>query len=169
MLLDADALNVIGAHPADLEKLPDDCILTPHPGEFKRLAGSWENDREKLQKALQFSIDHRCVLVLKGAHTIIFYRGKGFINSSGNPGMATAGSGDVLSGMITGLLAQGYPPLKAALFGVYLHGRAGDLAVADTGYEGLTAGVLSKYIGKAFMDLFRSSEQGEKESSASNK
>lgn len=90
----------------------------------------------------------------KGAHTITVYDGKGYVNSTGNPGMATGGSGDVLTGVITGLLAQHYEPLKAAIFGVYLHGRAGDIAVEKTGYQALTASDIIETIGGAFIDLF---------------
>jgi len=93
------------------------------------------------------------VLLIKGAHTVVFFQGRGYVNDSGNPGMATAGSGDVLSGMITGLLAQGYGPLQAALLGVYLHGRAGDLMLARTGFEALTASGIIEGIGPAFREL----------------
>jgi NAD(P)H-hydrate repair Nnr-like enzyme with NAD(P)H-hydrate dehydratase domain len=94
-------------------------------------------------------------LVIKGAHTITIYEGKGYVNATGNAGMATGGSGDVLTGMITGFIAQGYDPLEAAIFGVYLHGRAGDLAVEETGYQALTASTIIEWIGKAYLDLFK--------------
>lgn len=155
MLFDADALNILSANPELLKTIPENSILTPHPGEFKRLAGPWEGDREKLEKAFGFSKEYRCVLVLKGAHTMVFHDGRAWINTSGNSGMATAGSGDVLSGMITALLAQGYSSPLAALMGVYLHGSAGDLALSETGYEALTARTLIDFIGKAFLDLFQ--------------
>ena len=163
LVLDADALNILSNHPGSFSSIPKNSILTPHPGEFRRLVGVWRNDYEKLEKAKAFSRKHACILVLKGAHTLVFQGGKGYINVTGNPGMATAGSGDVLSGMITGLLAQGYAPLEAALFGVHLHGRAGDLALSETGYEGLTAGALIAHIGKAFIDLFRNPESNSEE------
>ncbi len=158
LLLDADALNILSNHPDTFSAIPKNSILSPHPGEFRRLVGVWRNDHEKLEKAKAFSRKYACILVLKGAHTLVFHGGKGYINVTGNPGMATAGSGDVLSGMIASLLAQGYDPLEAALFGVHLHGRSGDLALSETGYEGLTAGMLIANIGKAFMDLFRNPE-----------
>ena len=113
------------------------------------------NDFDKLKKAKEFSHKHDCILVLKGAHTITFYDNKGYVNSTGNPGMATAGSGDVLTGMITGLIAQKYPPLHAAIFGVYLHGLSGDIAVVENGYEALTATDIIANIGKAFVELFK--------------
>lgn len=153
VLLDADALNILSGAPESLSTIPRDSILTPHPGELRRLIGEWKDDFDKLEKARDFAEARQCVLLIKGAHTLILYQGRGYINSSGNPGMATAGSGDVLSGMITGLLAQGYTPLQAALMGVYLHGRAGDLMAAQIGYEALTATALLSGISKAFREL----------------
>lgn len=153
LLIDADGLNLLAENPASLGSLPPGSILTPHPGELRRLTGPWNDDFDKLKKARDFADRHRCVLLIKGAHTLIFYEGKGYVNSSGNPGMATAGSGDVLGGLITALLAQGYPPLEAALLGVYLHGRAGDLKARQTGFEGLTASGIIEGIGPAFREL----------------
>ena len=127
--------------------------------EWVRLLGSWENDFEKLDKAKEFSGKYDLILVLKDAFTIIISDGKGYINSTGNPGMATAGSGDVLTGMITALLAQGYEALTAARMAVYLHGRAGDLASHESGYESLRAGLITDNIGRAFLDLFKEPEQ----------
>ena len=100
-----------------------------------------------------------CIIVIKGAHSIVIYDGKGYVNTTGNPGMATAGSGDALTGIITGLIAQNYEPLKAAIFGVYLHGKAGDIAIEETGYQALTASKIIDGIGKAFIDLFKIPEQ----------
>ncbi len=154
MVVDADALNLLSSNPAALQDLPEGSILTPHPGELKRLIGTWKDDFEKLEKAHAFANTHKCILLIKGAHTVILHKGRGYVNSSGNPGMATAGSGDVLCGMLTGLLAQGYKPLQAAIFGVYLHGRAGDLMAAEYGYEALTAGRIAEGIGRAIIDLF---------------
>ena len=153
VLLDADALNILAAHPEAIPAIPPGSILTPHPGELRRLIGDWEDDFEKLRKAREFAQTCKCVLLIKGAHTLVLYQEKGYVNSSGNPGMATAGSGDVLSGMITGLLAQGYAPLEAALLGVFLHGRAGDLVADQTGYESLTATGILSGIGQAFREL----------------
>jgi hydroxyethylthiazole kinase-like uncharacterized protein yjeF len=152
-----------------LKRLPPKCILTPHPKELERLIGNWKDDFEKLEKAKEFSATYDCILVLKGAHTITCYNGKGYINSTGNPGMATAGSGDVLTGIIAGLLSQGYEPLTAAIFGVYLHGTAGDIGVQGVGIEALTASDIINHIGMAFSDLFQvpntaeTNEEGEKE------
>lgn len=155
LVIDADGLNLLSLRKSLLELLPPKCILTPHPKELERLIGTWKDDFEKLEKAKKFAGSYDCVLVLKGAHTITFYNGKGYINSTGNPGMATAGSGDTLTGIISGLLAQGYKPLTAAVFGVYLHGKAGDLGISNSGIESLTASDIIDHIGKAFSDLFQ--------------
>ncbi|SFW13211.1 bifunctional ADP-dependent NAD(P)H-hydrate dehydratase/NAD(P)H-hydrate epimerase [Cellulophaga fucicola] len=158
LVVDADALNILSNNKKLLELLPEDSVLTPHPKELERLIGEWSNDFDKLEKAKAFSGQYKCVLVIKGAHTITLYKGKGFINTSGNPGMATAGSGDVLTGVITGFIAQGYSPVIAAVFGVYLHGSAGDLAVESLGYQSLTASNIANTIGGAFIELFRRPE-----------
>ena len=153
LVVDADGLNLLAKAPELLEKLPPNTILTPHPGELKRLVGEWKDDFEKLEKAQQFATKYGLILVLKGSYSITLHAGKGFVNSTGNPGMATAGSGDVLTGVITALLAQGYDPLKAAVFGVFLHGQAGDIRVADTGYEALVASDLVHGLGAAYLSL----------------
>ena len=154
LVIDADAINILAKHPAWLKALPADTILTPHPGELERLLGEWKNDFEKLDKARAFAEKYSCVLVIKGAHTLVVYQGQGFINSTGNPGMATAGSGDVLTGIITGLLAQGYSAFQAAVFGVFLHGLAGDLAVTNKGLEAVVASDITAEIGEAYKELF---------------
>lgn len=153
MVIDADGLNILSEEASMLKLLGPKTVLTPHPGELKRLLGDWKDDFEKLEKAMAFSSKYDCILVLKDAHTIVLYNGKGYVNSTGNPGMATAGSGDVLTGMITGMISSGYEPLIAAVMAVYLHGRAGDLASMDCGYEALTAGLILDHIGKAYLDL----------------
>jgi NAD(P)H-hydrate epimerase len=128
MVIDADAINLIAAHPEWIDKLPKNTILTPHPKEFERLVGAWKDDKEKLERLSHFAQKNQLICVLKGAHTAIALPdGKIWFNSSGNPGMATAGSGDVLTGIIGGLLAKAYTPETAALLGVYAHGRAADL------------------------------------------
>lgn len=154
VVLDADALNILSRNPGALQEIPEDSVLTPHPGELERLLGPWKDDYEKLARAREFSERFRCVLVIKGASSFIIYQGKGYVNSTGNPGMATAGSGDILAGIIGGLLAQKYHPLQAAQLGVYLHGRTGDLAAAELGYESVTALGMIKFLGKAFMELY---------------
>jgi hydroxyethylthiazole kinase-like uncharacterized protein yjeF len=154
LVIDADGLNLLAKDKALLNLLPPQTVLTPHPKELERLIGAWQNDFEKLEKAKKFTDKYNCVLVLKGAHTITMYREKGFINSSGNPGMATAGSGDVLTGVLTGLIAQGYTPLNAAIMGVYLHGRAGDNSLPNESMESLTATDIIENLGVAFKELY---------------
>jgi ADP-dependent NAD(P)H-hydrate dehydratase / NAD(P)H-hydrate epimerase len=130
LVLDADALNLIGENPDLFDSIPKNAILTPHPKEFQRLLGrNWNNDYEKLELLRDFTQKHQVIVCLKGAHTAIAApNGAIYFNSTGNPGMATGGSGDVLTGIITGLLAQGIAPMEAAIFGVYQHGLAGDRA-----------------------------------------
>ena len=154
LVIDADGLNILAKNKEWLALLPEKSILSPHPGELERLIGKWKDDFEKLEKAFKFSKKYDCILVIKGAHTITIYEGRGYVNATGNPGMATAGSGDVLTGILTGLIAQKYEPLQAAIFGVYLHGRAGDLAVEKMGYQALTASKIVDSLGKAYLDLF---------------
>ncbi len=163
LVIDADGLNLLAKKPGLLPKLPQNSILTPHPGELERLIGPWEDDVQKLEKAKAFSKKHDCILIIKGAHTITIYDDKGYINTTGNPGMATAGSGDVLAGMITALVAQGYPAVSASILGVYLHGLAGDIAAAKVGYEAVTASSIIATIGPAFLELFKP-EAGENKS-----
>ena len=159
LVIDADGLNILSKNKSFLKKLPAQTVLTPHPKELERLIGKWKDDFDKLEKTKDFSKEYNCIVVIKGAHSITVYGDKGYVNTTGNPGMATAGSGDVLTGMITGLIAQSYEPLKAALFGVYLHGRAGDIAVEDTGYQSLIASDIVSGIGMAYIDLFKIPEQ----------
>ncbi|MCB4797751.1 NAD(P)H-hydrate dehydratase [Neotamlana laminarinivorans] len=159
MVIDADGLNILSKNQNLLELLPSDSVLTPHPKELERLIGTWANDFEKLDKAKAFAEKYKVILVIKGANTITIFNNKQFINTTGNPGLATAGSGDVLTGIITGLISQGYHPLSAAIFGVYLHGKSADIAVEDSGYESLLASDVIKNIGKAIVDLFAQPEQ----------
>src|SRR5699024_6913025 len=143
--------NLIATHK-DLEKtIPKNSVLTPHPGELKRLIGDWENDYDKLEKAKQFSKKYKVIIIIKGAYTTIVDDEKLYINTTGNPGMATAGSGDVLSGVIAALLAQNYEPITASILGVYIHGKAGDFALKKKGYESLIAGDIVEQIGNAFI------------------
>lgn len=130
MVIDADALNLISENPELLSLVPHHSILTPHPKEFQRLLGkTWDNDFQKIEELRNFSQKHNVIVCLKGAHTAIALPdGSVHFNSTGNPGMATGGSGDVLTGIITALLAQGISPIESAIFGVYQHGLAGDRA-----------------------------------------
>lgn len=157
MVIDADGLNIISEHPEMLQLLPENTILTPHPKEFERLAGSWADDFEKVNKQRDFSKANKLIIVLKGAHTSISLpSGSIFFNRTGNPGMASGGTGDVLTGMLSALLAQGYLPDDAAKAGVYLHGLAGDLASAAKGEIGLIASDVIDHIPQAFLDFKKS-------------
>ncbi|MDR1455584.1 MAG: NAD(P)H-hydrate dehydratase [Tannerella sp.] len=151
MVLDADALNILSSNREWISLLPPRTLLTPHPKEFDRLFGNCTSGYERLHKAMDAAMEHELIIVLKGACSAICTpEGKVYINVTGNPGMATAGSGDVLTGILLGLLAQGYPPGTAAQIGVYLHGLAGNLAAADGSEESMIAGDIIRMLGKAF-------------------
>jgi len=154
LVLDADALNMLSQNSEWLKLLPEGSIITPHPKEFDRLAGSSENAYQRHLLQREFASKHQVVIVLKGAYSgIATPDGSYFFNTTGNPGMATGGSGDVLTGMITGLLAQGLDSGDAALAAVYLHGLAGDLALEALSEEALIASDLLLYLGEAFSEL----------------
>lgn len=156
MIIDADALNILSAHQEWLKKLPALSILTPHPREFERLFGSTQNDFEKLSLARQKAKDYNVIIILKGHHSFIATPAEtNFFNSTGNAGMATAGSGDVLTGIITGLVAQQYSPIDAAVLGVYLHGLAGDFAAKQLSEASLIASDIIKNLGNAFKHLLK--------------
>ncbi|NER16099.1 NAD(P)H-hydrate dehydratase [Spongiivirga citrea] len=159
LVIDADALNIMAADKTLLELLPENTVLTPHPGELERLVGKWEDDFDKLERTKAFAAKYKLIVTIKGANTITVHPEKIYINVTGNPGMATAGSGDVLTGIITGLISQGYDPLQATVFGVYLHGTAGDLALEGRGYQAMIAGDIINHIGKAYVALFKQPEQ----------
>ena len=154
MAIDADALNIIAENSELLHHLPEGAIITPHVGEFDRLMGVSENTYERIQKARSLAAEKKINIVLKGAYTAVCTpRGKVFFNTSGNPGMATAGSGDVLTGMILGLLAQGYRPEEASVIGVYLHSLAGNFAAANLSQESMIAGDIIQMSGLAFKEM----------------
>ena len=155
LVLDADALNILAENPAWLKELGPNTILTPHPVEFDRLSGIVSRTEEdRFLMAEQFVNSYGVVLILKGAYTRLFFPdGTIFFNCTGNPGMATAGSGDVLTGILLGLLCQGYTPKEAALLGVFLHGRSADLRVQSTSQESLLASEIADYLGDAFASL----------------
>ena len=140
LVIDADAINIIAKHKELVSLIPKNSILTPHIKEFERLVGKCRNSIERFEKQIQFSKNHKCIIVLKNAFTTVSSPiGNIFFNTSGNAGMATAGSGDVLTGIITALLAQKYDPIIAAALGVYCHGHAGDIAAKEKGEIGLIA------------------------------
>ncbi len=154
MLIDADALNIISQHKELLISIPPLSILTPHFKEFERLFDHAGNDFDRLQLVLKKSKEHNIYIVLKGHYTFIGTpEGKGYFNNTGNPGMATAGTGDVLSGIITALLAQGYTPLQSCLLGTHLHGLAGDIAAEKFSQEAMIAGDIVESLGMAFKEL----------------
>jgi ADP-dependent NAD(P)H-hydrate dehydratase / NAD(P)H-hydrate epimerase len=154
MVFDADALNILAENKTWLSFLPAGSILTPHPKEFERLAGKFTDSFERLQMQIDFSVRFKLYVICKGAHTCITtHQGQCWFNTTGNPGMATGGSGDVLTGLVLGLLAQQYKPFEAALLGVFLHGLAGDIAADEMGMEALLASDLINNIGKAFKKL----------------
>lgn len=151
VVIDADALNILASQKELLQLIPAGSILTPHPKEFERLFGESANDFDRIELALKKANELNCFIILKGHHTLIATpEGKGFFNSTGNAGMATGGSGDVLTGIVTGLLAQGYISVEAAIFGVYLHGLAGDFAARQFSMEAMTAGDIVENLGQAF-------------------
>ena len=153
LVLDADALNILAENLTWLELVPENTILTPHPKELERLIGKWNSESEKFQKTIAFSEKYKVIMVMKGAPTYIIIKTEIYENTTGNAALATAGSGDTLTGIITGLLAQGYEPKYAAKLGVFLHGLTADIALPKTGYESFTASTIIKYLGKAFLAL----------------
>ncbi|MDD2584553.1 MAG: NAD(P)H-hydrate dehydratase [Bacteroidales bacterium] len=155
MILDADALNIISVNKELLSSIPENSILTPHLKEFSKIVGKQSVSRkEAIKLQIELSINKKVIIVLKGADSSISTPdGELWVNSAGNPGMATAGSGDVLTGVILGLLTQGYDAKQAALAGVYLHSVAGDIAASNIGETSLIASDIVDYIGEAFLKV----------------
>ena len=159
LVIDADGVNILSKKKTLLKLLPEMTVLTPHPKELERLIGTWKDDFDKLKIVKAFSKKHNVIIVIKGANSITVFDNKLYINTTGNPGLSTAGSGDVLMGIVTGLISQGYNPLVATIFGVYLHGKSADIAVEDFGYQSLIASHVIDYLGEAYIDLFKQPEQ----------
>jgi ADP-dependent NAD(P)H-hydrate dehydratase / NAD(P)H-hydrate epimerase len=154
VVLDADALNILASQKDLLKLIPAGSILTPHPKEFERLFGETANEFDKVNLSLQKAKELNSIIIVKGHHSFIATPdGKGFFNSTGNAGMATAGSGDVLTGILTGLLAQGYSTVETSILGVYLHGLAGDMAARELSMESMIAGDIIAHLGKAFLRI----------------
>jgi len=153
ILLDADALTILSERAELWNPLQQGTILTPHVKEFDRLFGESDNKTERINKALDISKKYPWVIVLKDHETLIIENGDAYISNTGNAGLAKGGSGDILSGMITALLAQGYTPFIAAKIGVYLHGVAADIAVKEQSLESLLASDVVEKIGAAFKSL----------------
>ncbi|MDR2383863.1 MAG: NAD(P)H-hydrate dehydratase [Prevotellaceae bacterium] len=140
LVIDADALNIIAMNKDLLKYIPQNSVLTPHLGELKRLTGEWNNEENKSKKTMTLATETKSIVVVKGAHTAVYLPdGTVYFNSTGNPGMAKGGSGDVLTGLITGLLARGYTSFEAAVIGVYSHGLAGDKAQKKYGQESMNS------------------------------
>ena len=154
IVIDADAITLLGRDKSLLAKLPHGSILTPHHFELKRLIGKTANKYDELEKTRQLCMKNHLNIVIKGAYSaVVLSDGSVYFNTSGNPGMATAGSGDVLTGLILALLAQGYAPKNALRLGVYLHGLAGDIAAEEHSIYGVTAGDIANNIGRAYLKL----------------
>ena len=154
IVIDADALNILSANQELLSDLPPGSILSPHPKEFERLFGKTANQPEKIQLAKAHAQKHFIYIILKGHNSVLACPdGKVYFNSTGNPGMATGGSGDVLTGILTGLLAQGYSSKETCLLGMFIHGLAADIAVQSVSQEALIAGDIIEYLGKAFLSV----------------
>ena len=158
MVVDADGINALSGEYHDLLRGKEEVILTPHPGEMGRLTGLSNSDiqNDRIETTFSFVKEHGCYLVLKGARTLIGEPdGKIFLNPTGNPVLAGGGSGDVLTGLIGGFVARGWPLLKAAMGGVYLHGLAADLLAEDMGRSGIMAGELLPVLPKLIASLAR--------------
>jgi ADP-dependent NAD(P)H-hydrate dehydratase len=153
MVIDADALNILSHNPSWMALVSPGTVLTPHPKEQERLIGKWQSEAEMFQKTIAFSGANQVIVVMKGAPTHIIDGKTVYRNTTGNASLATAGSGDVLTGMITSLLAQSYKPCDAAILGVYLHGLTADIALPETGYQSFIASSIIEYLGKAYLSL----------------
>jgi ADP-dependent NAD(P)H-hydrate dehydratase len=154
LVIDADALNALASLNGGLTQAAGPRILTPHPGEFSRLAkyplGAKVSRVEQIAHAKELARDHQLVIVLKGHHSVITDGSREAINTTGNPGMATGGTGDVLTGVIAALMCQGLSPFEAAVLGAHVHGLAGDLAAKEVGQVSLVASDVITYLPKAF-------------------
>jgi len=153
LVIDADGLNILAQHREWVSLLPPKTILTPHPRELSRLIGEWDDDYEKIQKTRLFAREYDLVVVIKGAYSLIIDVERVYLNSTGTPALATAGSGDVLTGMIASLLAQGYTPLNAARVGVCLHGLTANLTREQIHPRSFIAGDIINHIGNAYRKL----------------
>lgn len=154
MVFDADALNIIAANPGLRSKIPAGSVLTPHLGEFERLVGKWDSEKHKLELLRELAAETDSVVALKGYHTVVCTNdGKLYINSTGTAGMATGGAGDVLAGLITGLMARGYSDRYAALLGVYVHGMAGEKSADFYGIEGMNSSDIIDFIGESLAEI----------------
>lgn len=154
LVIDADAINIIAANPKMIPMLPAGSVLTPHIGELRRMIGEWSDDTLRNEKVAAFAKRTSCIVVVKGAHTMICLPdGRCYFNSTGSSAMAKGGSGDVLAGYITGLIARGYTAEEAAILGVYVHGAAGDKAAEYFGAEGMNSGDIIDFLGETMAEI----------------
>ncbi len=154
VILDADALNILASHKGWLLQLPKHTILTPHPKELERMVGFCNDSFERLSKARDLAVRQQLYIIVKGAWSaVVTPEGNIYFNPTGNPGMATAGSGDVLTGILLALTAQGYTPEDACRLGVYIHGLAGDMAASHVGEIGMAASDIVQYLPEAWLKL----------------
>lgn len=153
LVVDADALNILSENSDWLSMLQSNTILTPHPGELSQLIGHWENDFHKIELTRAFAQKYQVIVIVKGAHTLIIDSTHMYVNSSGTPALATAGSGDVLSGILAGLLAQGYDPMEAAQVGVFIHGMTATITSDEINPRAFIAGDIIDNIGRVYNRL----------------
>jgi len=158
LVIDADGINILAKKKSLLKLLPKQSILTPHPGEFRRLVGEWKDDFDKLNKLSDICKKYKLNMVLKGAYSAVCNsQGEIFFNPTGNPGLATAGSGDVLTGIVGALIAQGLEPFDALRLGVYLHGSAGDQAVRELEMPWIQASDIVQFLSNAVGSIIKGS------------
>jgi len=157
-VIDADALNIISENKDFLQQIPAGSVITPHPKEFERLFGKPDNEMDRIAKAIELSAQYPFIIVLKGHNTLIASAGKGWFNNTGNAGLAKGGSGDILTGIITSFLSQGYDGLTAAICGVYMHGLAADLALQQQSQESMLASDIIERLGEAFYEIYADTE-----------
>lgn len=154
IVVDADALNILATNSEWWSAIPPNSILTPHPKELSRIIGTWTDDWDKIEKVKKFAHQYQLHILVKGANSaMVMADGTIFFNSTGNVGMATGGSGDVLTGILTALLGEGYPPKKALILGVYIHGRAADIALSSIGKYSLLPSDIISFLPHAFLEI----------------
>ena len=158
LVIDADGVNILSKNKELLDLLPKDTVLTPHPKELERLIGKWKNDYQKINEIQKFVKKYNLILVVKGANTIIAKKDELYFNTTGNPALATAGSGDVLTGIITGLIAQKYTAFQASILGVYLHGLTADVGMQNNTYETFIASDIIDNLANAYIEFLAKSK-----------
>ena len=158
LVIDADGVNILSKNKELLDLLPKDTVLTPHPKELERLIGKWKNDYQKINEIQKIVKKYNLILVVKGANTIIAKKDELYFNTTGNPALATAGSGDVLTGIITGLIAQKYTAFQASILGVYLHGLTADVGMQNNTYETFIASDIIDNLANAYIEFLAKSK-----------